>query len=159
MLDSHGAWSYVDAWILGSWHLEPLRRRVIVWCNISLVDYNSYKAFVLKGAPGFFSAIASILWNSRFTVNDHHVMLLDFISHVFHATVANLYSVFVENFMKFLFMFFKCFMISRRKIFPTFVYTFLRYGRLNQIFSFLFFFLLLFRSSLSGVLSYKSSFV
>ena len=51
-------------------------------------------------------------------------------------------------------------MISRRKIFPTFVYTFLRYGKLNQIiFRFLFFFLLLFRSSLSGVLSYKSSFV
>ena len=27
-------------------------------------------------------------------------MFLNYISHVFHATVANLYSVFVENFIK-----------------------------------------------------------
>ena len=30
-------------------------------------------------------------------------MLLNYISHVFHVVVANLYSVFVENFIKFVF--------------------------------------------------------
>ena len=85
-------------------------------------------------------------------------MLLNYISHVFHATVANLYSVLVENFIKICVFFGTSFLISCRKIFPTFVCTFLLYGGLNQIiFPFLIFFLLLFRSALSGVLTYKSS--